>query len=439
MLFAVIGLVQNGKPDLYSNGADPFSYIQAAEHIGTILSGNVDIQRTPLYPLFIAVHRTFFGQQYLQYVVFSQKIIALIAVYFFYRIGEYFFKKRVFVIIASLLFISVQIFIKDFTRVIMTESLSVSAVVFFFYGILVYSQRPAYYKAVVLGLGVFLLIMLRPAFLIFLPIIFVFWCGQAVFFRGHWKKEAAGLLATVCSLLLILGYNSLIYKKCGVFHISVIAVYNQFQCVIQSQIYQNGSDKEINERIQQCLDEFKKKYPEKVKKNNWLFDREVDTTDSPLGYVRHTYPYTSLAAKMSNEELICSAEKTIPIKRMYDYSISSVKNNKATYTAYILQKLVYVPYTELRLGFVYCTLFVSALMVAIFFRHYRSEQIWLYVVMFLFTDGMIFTSFAAAFTSYGRLIFPVIPLIVLLFFTIIDIAAGRLSTWRLSGNKNSHS
>ncbi|MDR3110860.1 MAG: hypothetical protein LBU65_14420 [Planctomycetaceae bacterium] len=414
-------------PCLEHHGADPRSYVKASHTIGNVLSGDVDIQRTPVYPAFIAFCRLIAGEKNaLVLTVIGQRIISILALLPLYYICRFFFKTKFLPAVATSFYAALIIgsgYLSGrgdrFDTWIMTESLSMSLSIFFFYFLIGYAQKATYLKAIMIGLTVFVLAMLRPAFLVFLPIVFLYWLGQLVFFRGQWKQDVAGLLTVCLSVLLLFGYSHLVYLKCGIAHISVIAVYNQFMCVIQSGITQHGADTKINNRIQECLENFKKEYPEKIKNPNWMFDREVDALDSPLGYVRRTYPFSSLAGS-NIDKVIQNKDEPIPMKMMQDYTSATLKMNKMAYARYVIKKCFWVAFSEIRVGAIYVVLAINAVLWLPLSIRQDKIGSWLHLIGMMLTFTMIFASMAASFSSYGRIILPVLPLAIVLGFMIMD-------------------
>ncbi|MDR0521547.1 MAG: hypothetical protein LBH00_06810 [Planctomycetaceae bacterium] len=416
----IINFDKWSKPFLEDHGIDPKSYIEASYNVCNILHGDVDLKRPFVYPALIALCRTIAGDKHaLALTVVLQRLIGIASIAIFYLLCQFFLKTKYLAVLPMVFYAVLTIFMRRFDTWIMTEPLSMSLTIFLTYGFLLYSQRTSYLKALPLGFSAFFLVMLRPAFLVFVPFIFLFFIGQFVFFRKNWRRNLTGLAAAVLSVLGIFGYSVLVERECGVRTVSIISFYNLFMCEIQSGITDNGSNLQINQRIHECLEEFKQKYPDKIKKPNWMFDREVDTLDSPLGYVRRTYPFIGFAGG-NDAELIKQANATLSIKTVRDYTKNTLMRNKLAYAKYLARKMYIVSLSEIRIGVVYAVLAVSVAVLLFSLRTHSLQINWLHFMIWGMTFAMVFVSMAASFTSYGRIILPVLSLSILQAFLIFD-------------------
>ena len=205
--------------DLY----DTPTYLIASEN-PRLLLGDVDLIRTPGYPCFIAAIRHFSGKAHIQYVteteivldhptkrllhwvVFVQQIISWISVYFFFQTAKSLFKST-FVAAAASLYYACHPAILGYNVWLMTESLAVSGTVLTVWLFISYLHRPGYGKAVMMGIILFLLIMLRPFFIFFLPVFLLFWTARLIIVREHRQQEMTGLCCALAALMLVLGYT----------------------------------------------------------------------------------------------------------------------------------------------------------------------------------------------------------------------------------------
>jgi hypothetical protein len=422
-------------------GGDSQSYIRVSYHIGDLLKGNIDTQRTPVYPVFLALCRSIAGEEYsFRLVAVIQYIFTLISVYYYYHICRFLFRSTLLVFFSCVAYIFIVLLKEDCNAsYILTEPLSVFATVFFFYGLISYVKNPVYYKAILLGLGLLVIIMLRPAFSIFLPILLLFWLGQIVFFRISWKKSVAGLLATCLSVLLILGYSHLVWQKSGVFSITHISTFNLFCCVVQSRLYEQSDNREMYEMIQGAIEEFKRQCPEKLDDPYWLsicnswgrspltfvcfkmgdphFISDSDVTDLTITNVVKKDPHLLDNSDYTKTDLLLQRHCIY----LNNYVTQTIKANQWQYLKYVLEKMVAMLQKEPnKWGFFFGSWILSFIVFLCFIRKESLPQSWVHFLCLLFSAGIIVTSFGLAYTDYGRLIYPIISLLILGLFLAAD-------------------
>ncbi|MDR1958039.1 MAG: hypothetical protein LBQ54_03180 [Planctomycetaceae bacterium] len=397
-------------------GGDTPLYLEISEDIRPVLCGDEDIVRTPVYPVFLALHRKLFGNEhFLEWTVRSQMLLSLIAIVVFYYLAKSLLKNNILATFTALGFAG-NLFIAHGNTVIMTESLAISGIVFLAAILVSHHHKPTFLKAFLLGITVFLLIMLRPAFLILLPIFILFWACRLLFVRKTWKKEIAGLITIFAMAGLVLGYCHLIRQKSGVFNLTVIAPLNQFTRVIQSGLYQNGSDPEINRHIQSAIEEYQQQYPVYIKHHPyWLFRAPGwDGENDPIFYMSKVWEREGYG---------------LSTKQKCDYATQTITANKLAYIKYLLKKTIVEGYFSgrlLKFCWVYGLLLVDFLTILFFLKRFSASQTICHVILSLIVAGCYFTAIAGGQAEYERLVLPVYPLTVLLFFSVID----RFTQWR---------
>ncbi|MDR1384362.1 MAG: hypothetical protein LBJ67_11060 [Planctomycetaceae bacterium] len=390
---------RSGKPHLES--PDVPSYLKDANLKELLFSGEVNIERTPAYLIFTGLHRQLFGEDAMfGWIVFSQRMLSLISVFFFYRIGEYFLKSRICVVLATLLYV-VAVSALLFNNWILTESLAVSFAVCWFFCLMAYVQKPTRLKAFLSGLGVFLLIMLRPAFMGLLLLIFVFWGMRLLFQREHFKKDLIGLLYAVLSLVLIFGYCHQFYKKTGIFSVTVLGVSNQFICMIQSELFQKD-DSPISRRMQTALTEYKKIFPEKANDLRLLTRPRVWTyPDDPINFITEKVRQDGLMPPMNERRIY-----TQRMIRTYPYD----------YAKFIAGKFL----QEKKLFPIYVFILTELFLIFALWKQSRRIPI-LHWIFWLMIAGLLFTAVAGAQDEYFRLSLPVVPFVILIPFQCLDV------------------
>jgi len=409
---------------------DAPSYLKASENLQWHFGG-ADELRTPVYPCFIATIRYFFDEDSFQKrVVLFQHLISWGCIGFFYHTAKHLFKNTAVAVGASL-YCACHPSIMSWNHVIMSESLSVSGIVIISFLLVSYLLRPGYSKAVVIGAVVFLLIMLRPVFLILLPIFFVFWLARCIVYREHRSREAAGLLSIIVALILVVGYCQLFKQKYGYFSISSVTFKNQAAVFVQSGLYRYGSDPAFNKRLIAA----EKKWKQKPGKQS-----ELRTGNA----ARWIYP-TEINS-MGGTHYVLNAVS--PVTRWYGYDAEfrkyvrdSIRKNRLRYAGYLLGRFfgifgdkfeetslrgtkTPVPCFSLNLTFisVYVLLLLDTLTIAL--TLYYSRRIpWFWCISWLLITGTIFVAVVGAYEHFIRLVLPVLPLVILLIAKYVDLIA----------------
>jgi len=219
-----------------------------------IFQGHVDILRTPVYPYFVKIMGLFGNDSLIQNIILVQAIISFLAIIIFYKIAGTVIQNRTVIIIATIVY-GIMPSLISWDKCILTESLSICAIVVFIYFTLRYLKKPTILKAILLTLFIFIAIMLRPSFIILLPVVILFWMLRIIFFKTDWKSCLSGIAASIVCVLLILGYSMLNFKDNGYNGISIVSSINQLDVVINANMYMDGNDSVISETIKSNLHE----------------------------------------------------------------------------------------------------------------------------------------------------------------------------------------
>jgi 4-amino-4-deoxy-L-arabinose transferase-like glycosyltransferase len=143
--------------------------------------------RTPIYPFFIKIITFLFGRlDRFNNIVFFQELISIFTIILFYKIAVHYLRNKVIIILSTLFYGCSPIIISS-TRYILTESLSLSFFIIYFYFIIEYLKRPSNLKAFIVGFFPIFLIMIRPSFLFIIPL-FLFFLLLRIFILKKFKK-----------------------------------------------------------------------------------------------------------------------------------------------------------------------------------------------------------------------------------------------------------
>ncbi len=389
---------RHGEPNAES--PDVPSYLESPKLAAVVCSGDVNTVRTPVYPLFIDLHRRLVGEDRLyEWLVFSQRMISLISVFFFYRIAERFLRRKSLVALAALAYLGL-VSVLAINNWILTESLSVSAVVIWFYCVAVYLQKPSCVKAILVGLGVFLLIMLRPAFLGLLLLLFLFWGFRLLVRRGHFKTDMVGLITAITVLALILAYSQQVYRKTGIFNVTVLGASNRYICVLQSGLFQKD-DSPVGRRMKAALEEYLETFPDKADNPALL--------SGPRSWTYPEDPINFISQSVRDDGLLPT------VKDRADYANSLIKAHKTDYAGFVFGKFL-----RLKLFYpIYALILLEAVWILILWRKTGTLP-QLLCVFWLMIAGLLFTAIAGAQDEYLRLSLPVLPFLILIPFQWLD-------------------
>lgn len=204
---------------------DTASYIDAWERFE---AGFPDVDRTPVYPAFLAFCRFVAGKGHmLTLAVVLQNAISWISLWFFYKIAIRATGSERVAFYLSVIIAILPAFAMWHCHVL-TESLAVSGSIFFVYSFLsFYDGKPLWH-----ALGVFFwlmfLIFLRPAFIYLLPVTGVALLLMAWQKKQLWRRTALGLGAVIVTTAAILMYMVAYKQHYGVFAVSKVSLYNNF-------------------------------------------------------------------------------------------------------------------------------------------------------------------------------------------------------------------
>lgn len=297
---------------------DTPSYLQAP----AILQGKIDSFRTPVYPCFIALLRYCFGEaRLLEWVVFCQQAISLIALYFFYRATEILLKSKTAVVLTTLA-LTCLIGVLCWDYYIMTESLAVSGTVFVYYLLVKNIHSPGIFSAVLLSLLIFILIMLRPSFLFLVPLFLLFWGVRFFQARSRFRSNLAGTLSLLLVVALVLGYCQWMKKSHGFFNVSFVPYLNQVHIIIQSGLYKKGANPRINAKIRELLEDDLKNHPNQPPENPIIFRDNM-----PLATF-YRVAWLRLWALGTAPELVDYASRTLAANRR-EYLVYSLHKFRA--------------------------------------------------------------------------------------------------------------
>ena len=372
--------------------------------------GYTDIYRTPAYPYFIrtiytitgaepievrlaqpgeeaiANHVILSGRKTCLYVFYAQLAIWLLTLIPLYK------ALRLILNAPSLpffltLFIGYS-FLEQQTW-ILTEPLAISASCQFFSLMIFYWKRPSYVLAAGINLfALFIMIMLRPAFLILLPLLAGFWITRLILSSSDRIKSLTGVVALALICALLAGYCELNRRNHDNFTISSVSVYNQIDILINTNLYKKGDNPEIIALI--------------------------DSMEREDGVLQN-----KIRSKLIEQ---------FSFKGMQQFASKTIKDNFISY--FILTfKRMYWEMNVCHFELYYITLAIDFVLIVIFWILFRAVP-WLRLTAWLYFFSMLFISFFAVQNAYPRLILPVMPIFYIIVARYIDMTIDALNQKR---------
>jgi hypothetical protein len=358
-----------------------------------LANGMLDALRTPLYPSIINFFKLMLSNNVaikLGVIIF-QYFIFNISIYCFYCVCEFFIKHKkivYFVVICYAFHPAILVW----QKIIMTESLALSGVVFFLYFIVRFLVTKKTIYSLMINLFVFLLIMLRPGFVFLIPAVVLFWLYFLIIRK---KVGLVGFFGIISVTILIICYSFAFEKQYGVFSMSTVSDINQYMMLRDAGLIETNNMKNI---------EFKKALTYSIQKKK--------TTS---GYFdEYVYFYTRYGIKESRE-----------------FVHESIKQNLLEFVTYNLKRFI-TETSNTRIGFwdgfnnnkfnhiikVFCFPFIFLYILLILYIYILFKDNFSFkpsLFIYSIAISSIVVLIVGAPNAWGRLIVPTIPILLIMF------------------------
>lgn len=224
---------------------DTVSYTYAAENI---LHGLIDNFRTPFYPFIMSLIKMINPLEYFENVLIFQHIISYLSIIPFYLACKIIFKNKVLSVLCSIVY-STFPYLLYYNYCVYPESLFISFIVLFLFFMISYLEKPAKWNIIGSGVIIFMLVMIKPAGILFYGIV-----GFVLLFRFLMKNTYKKMIFSfVISIIGILGYCTLNYVQNDYWGLSIVTQDNNFLNVIHSKAYRLVSDEKFANTIDTCI------------------------------------------------------------------------------------------------------------------------------------------------------------------------------------------
>lgn len=227
-------------PGMVLYNSDSVSYFVFVD----IFKGIVDPYRTPLYPYVIKFFHYLSEENLVSNLIVFQQVISFLSIIPFYFVSKSIIQNR-FLVMSATLFYGVwhPILIQNIH--LNPECLCLAGSTLMLFVLVKYLERPKRLTAVLLGLFPFVLIMLKPTYLILIPVVFLF-MALRYFVRPTERRILYwGLLGLIVSSVGVLGYCEMNKRHSGQFVLSNIALDNTLFHISYSGAYRDGGDEEF--------------------------------------------------------------------------------------------------------------------------------------------------------------------------------------------------
>ena len=384
------------------NYPDTQSYIRAWDNIS---NGHLDELRTPVYPIYLGVMKTLFGDKFETYAVLGQYVIFLLSIAAFYSICRRIFDSQK-VIFWTTLFYTVNPCIISWCGCLLTESLAVSGIIFLLYCLFRLYDMYSFLRLFNTMLLLIVLLMLRPAFIYLIPLLLVFW--TILIFKSEKRRQSiAGLTSIFVTLIVLFTYMYNFNQIFGYFSTSSVGINNSMFIARQYGMYNPAviEDSDFRKDVVMSYDLHGERYKEFL--INPYSDEELC---KEIGNIAGKYSHKTIndaivSSYMSNPIKVITTAMRIALKA-YNMPLFFTYANWG-----ILSSLL--SYIQLYMGFIYLFVTIYTLILFVLIWKYRCFP-YLSALMFFIATGNLAVVFAGAQAEWNRLIIPSYPIFILL-------------------------
>ena len=194
----------------------------------SLLNGHLDKLRTPIYPMFLGLMKTFFGDNYLYLVVFVQHVFFLVSIRYLYLLMRLIVKGKE-ISFSLTFFYALYPCVATYNCCIATETFAVTGLIFFLYSTFKLYSSKTFRYGLYSFLWLFFLVFLRPAVVYLLPITILGWCVIAIKEKQLLDSSVlCGFSASIVVSLFLLVYMAMFKSSYGIFTPSAISLNNKY-------------------------------------------------------------------------------------------------------------------------------------------------------------------------------------------------------------------
>lgn len=398
--------LMNGR-GLGHEAADSGSYMNADLHLSALG------KRVPIYPLFLKICKRMCRWNVEMggaVATILQCIFSLMALWFMYQIFMMVTKNRLLSWI-TLTFYGCNAAILIWDCAIMTESLTMDAVVIFLYVILKYLKEKNFKWGCLAVIMSVVAAMVKPTCAVLTGVCLVLLVIQFIAVKDMRKTVSKLSLVLLLAILYYVAYCANTYRNYGTFNLTQLGPRHHLVTCLVTGTYKNYPDKElvaqIDEIVQKDLAEGVniRRYPttSAVMK---LFGEDVKQRNIKVTefnkYCKKTDPMAHLNFKIQNIKDFWNDCYESTDWRIWDYAI---EYSRIEWAMFYIQKYVF-SYVHIRFGFI--MLFIAAIMTAVLWIK-KKEIPWHWLGMSGTICILLYAVFANAYASFWRHTLFVLP------------------------------
>lgn len=353
-------------------------------------------------------------ENFLQNLILFQQIVSFLAIIPFYFISKSIIRNKYLVIITTIFYgcwhplINQNVIINPECLCIVGSTLSLFLFVRYF-------EKPTKFTAISIGLFPFILIMLKPSYLIALFVVLFFLIMRFILFREERILLYWGLLALLIAVTGVLSYCEMNKKFNGEFVLSKITLNNSIANIIISGAYKHGGDKELITII------------DTTKHKGYYTSVFFINNESIDNYSRGFKNFPQYLPPTGDMNFCLAIPKTVN----YSYARIShfVKKSQytMTYFKYIIKRMIdiFVEYINL-----FLILILESIIIVYAFVKYKKVA-WVQSLCILFVVGQFITIAIGGIDDTYRLLMPSYPFIIPLVASFFGILISSLNKDKL--------
>lgn len=386
---------------------DTESYLQAGEKL---FNGNLDVLRTPVYPVICHIVDMLTPSSFYVTITIIQAFVFFVSVFCFYRISTSLIGRRSVAFWCSF-FYALWPGFNTWVFLAITESLSCSFVVIYFYYLVVGTKRPSFGNAFMQVVMLLLVLFIRPSFIYVVPITLLYWLY--LFVRERNVKVAVNFLGVLLCLFAYLSYCYEFKKQFGVFATSSVSTVNVgMRLVGNTQLLERTAVKNVEmQKYISDIDTCQKAF-----QINHLSNHFIDR----YGLDNYSKIISETVKKHKKEIARIYIEGLLPAIKSPVFTYEWLR----PYDNTIKARLYRVTTTLILIPNITCGMLALLLVLCVLFLLKRMLCERRVFVLSLFTWAMAFGGVSVAIigadADYGRLCLPAIPFATLLAFKMFD-------------------
>lgn len=400
---------------VYFGFLNPNTIIYNSDSVTYFTSGFIDLYRTPIYPILLKSFEFFSKDNYIENLISFQQIISFLSIIPFYYCAKKIVKNN-YLTVLSTAFYGCWNYLLSYNINLNPESLSIAGSTLMLFLFVKYVEIPKRTTLISIVVLSFVLIMLKPTYLILLLIIFIFLIARLILFREEKRILYWGMLSWFIAVSGVLGYCEMNSRFNGEFVLSKIALNNSLANVVLSGAYLHGEDKELIALIDSSKSQ-------SIYTTVFLLNNE-----SSDEYKLSNSKFPSNLPPTKNL-IFCSS---IPDIENYssDRLHQFVKKSQytSTYMEYIIKRFIRV-LTSYKILFI----FIVGELLFILYAFIKEKKIaWSLVFSILFVLGQFATIVIGGIEHWGRLLIPSYSMFIIITATFFSIIISSLDRDKIS-------